>query len=73
MVCILEKEIKKSPQDIDNSTLQHHFLYNRLWVVVFTFLHPGDQSSTIFSFAVGMFLSLVFLIANHGTSSIDLF
>ena len=73
MVCILEKAIKNPPQDIDNSTLQHHFLYNRLWVIVFTFLHPGDRSWTIFSFTAGMFPSLVFLIANHGTSCIDLF
>ena len=73
MVCILEKEIQISPQDIDNSTLQHHFLYNRLCVIVFTFLCPGDWCWTIFSFTAGMFLSLVLLIVNHGTSCIDLF
>jgi hypothetical protein len=67
------KEIKKFPQDIDNSTIHRHFLYNRLWVIVFTFLRPGDQSWTIFLFTAGTFPSLVFLIANHGTSCIDLF
>ena len=73
MVCILEKEITICWQDIDNSIIHCHFLYNRLWVIVFTFLHPGDQSWTFFLFTAGMFPSLVFLIVNHGTSCIDLF
>ena len=73
VVCILEKEIKYSPQDIDHSTIQPHFLYNRLWAIAFTFLCPDDQSWTIFLFTAGTFPSLVFLIANQSTSCIDSF
>ena len=48
MVCILGKQIKIYPQDIDHSTIQPRFLYNRLWVIPFTFRRPDDQSRTIF-------------------------
>jgi len=40
--------IKNSHQDIDHSNIQPHFLYTRLWVIVFTFLCSNDHSWTLF-------------------------